>query len=353
VDGLCMLYFVMGFANGPLFPACSVMLRDVPLRARSQASAVVDAGGTLGGCLATALCPWLASLVDWRRLYWMLAALAMGCAWVWAVLASDPASMSVSSGGKESGRKSSVGRPWALFAHPGPWALFFSHAVFNYSNYVLNAWLPTLFVERFQGVNPASVGAYLMWPEVVGIAARFGAAAVADRQLSDKQVTLLTVRRSSSVFAFLGQGLMLIQAARQVDPFYCAVLLTIAAGANGAHACGYKANYLDLTVAHLGVLTGVGNTLASAASAIGPAVTAATLDGKPGGFESLTMSLLCLNCLGAAICGVFLTTDCLDTTGEARDEEGPTSSPTSPLSPSQHASAAEPRHRPAVAKAVS
>ena len=43
------------------------------------------------------------------------------------------------------------------------------------------------------------------------------------------------------------------------------------------HGSGFKANYQDLTSKHRGGLTGVGNTVATLASTLGPLATAHVL----------------------------------------------------------------------------
>merc|ERR1719469_833647 len=114
-----------------------------------------------------------------------------------------------------------------------------------------------MYVERFPGITAAAAGAFLMWPEVAGIGTRMGLAALADRKLvKTGRMSLQGLRRSASTIGFLFQGLGLALAARQQDPLVCTVLLTFAAAAAGCHACGFKPNYLDLTSAHSGVLTG-------------------------------------------------------------------------------------------------
>ena len=46
---------------------------------------------------------------------------------------------------------------------------------------------------------------------------------------------------------------------------------------NAMHGSGFKANYQDLTSKHCGGLTGVGNTVATLASTLGPLATAHVL----------------------------------------------------------------------------
>jgi len=128
VAGLSGVYFMLGVVNGPLFPACSVMLRHVGPQGRASAMAIVDDGATLGGCVATALCPVLATWIGWRQLYHLLAAAAFITAMVWSRMAPDssPKQKDIKPLDENPSRS-----PLAIFLHPGPWALFCAHAMFN------------------------------------------------------------------------------------------------------------------------------------------------------------------------------------------------------------------------------
>jgi len=308
VRGLIGTYFVIGVVNGPLFPCCSVMLRDVPPGDRSQAMAIVDAGGTIGGCLATALCPVVATLIGWQALMRCLAVVAVSTALLFAMKAVNPAP--VSAGSKDEATR---GNPFHMFCFAGPWALFWAHAVFNYANYFLNAWLPSMYVERFSGMTAAAAGGYLMWPELAGVATRMVFAALADKfLLKTGRVSLLGLRRSASSLAFFLQGVALMVAVRSADPLVCTAWLTVAAAVSGFHACGLKANYLDLTTAHSGLLAGVGNTLASLSSAAGPVITSAVLASHPGAWEALFGVIFCLNLAGTVVVGTLLSVSSLD-----------------------------------------
>jgi hypothetical protein len=89
-------------------------------------------------------------------------------------------------------------------------------------------------------------------------------------------------------------------------------LLTFAATAAGFHSCGFKANYLDLTQRHGGILAGVGNMLASIASSAGPVITSGALADDPDDWGRLFRALLTLNFAGAAVVATWLSVDCLD-----------------------------------------
>lgn len=306
--GLTVVYFGLGAVNGPLFPACSVMLRHVASKDKASAMAIVDAGATLGGCLATVV-PTVAFYLSWPMLYRLLALLCAGASVAWGWCAREP----VAAPRHEASESLGVRKMLSLFLQPGIWALFLAHGVFNYANYFLNAWMPTMFVDQFDDVDAATVGAFLMWPEVVGVMSRFVSAAVADRYvLKSGRLSLLSVRKGGSVVAFLGQGVALYCAVRQGTPVRCVFFLMCASTAAAVHSCGFKPNYLDLTTAYSGVLSGIGNTFASVASAVGPAITSEILLYRPGDWLLLFNGLFLMNCLGACVVALFLSVDNLD-----------------------------------------
>lgn len=322
VLGLSAVYFMLGIFNGPLFPCCSVMLRGVEPHRRASAMAVVDLGGTLGGCLATALCPSLALWLGWQQLYGLLALLSAVTALLWWARAREPATEAAVKGSPDAGGKPSslageaqqLRGAISIFLHPGPWALFCAHATFNYSNYFLNAWLPSMFAETFDGMDVGTAGVFLFWPEIVGIVSRLATSALAERCCA--HVRLQVLRRAASVIAFTGQAVALCAAVRQPGPLQCTAYLALAAAFVGAHSCGFKANYLDLTAKHSGILAGAGNTIASVASAVGPLITSSILAAAPGDWARLFQLLAVLNICGAALVAALLSTESLDSAGQ-------------------------------------
>jgi cyanate permease len=79
--------------------------------------------------------------------------------------------------------------------------------------------------------------------------------------------------------------------------------ISIALGFAALHPSGFKANYMDVTRAHSGVVSGIGNTIASLASSIGP-IAVAKMKDSTGSWAPAFGSVAGLNILAMLI---FLT----------------------------------------------
>ena len=88
--------------------------------------------------------------------------------------------------------------------------------------------------------------------------------------------------------------------------------LIVAKIASSAHVCGFKSNYLDLTQTHNGVLTGVGNMIATFASTVSPLLGGSLLDGSRRGWESMFLTIGLLDLGAAAFWCVFASGDGID-----------------------------------------
>jgi len=86
-------------------------------------------------------------------------------------------------------------------------------------------------------------------------------------------VKLLRSRQLFTVVGFLGAGAVLlpIHGCRDVaGPWLPTLLFSFANAFFGLAPCGFKSNYLDVTERYVGVVSGYGNTLGTAASYFGP-----------------------------------------------------------------------------------
>merc|ERR1712008_233033 len=77
--------------------------------------------------------------------------------------------------------------------------------------------------------------------------------------------------------------------------------LTTAMGFAGLHPSGFKANYMDVTTTQSGVVSGIGNTIASIASSLGPLVVARQRLQSGGSWDSAFSSTALLCLLGALV----------------------------------------------------
>merc|ERR1712232_1043727 len=74
------------------------------------------------------------------------------------------------------------------------------------------------------------------------------------------------------------------------------------------HPSGFKANYMDVTLRSGGVVSGIGNTIGSVASGVGPLLVA-NWKGFSGSWDGPLHSVALLNCIAAVIyCSCSSTT---------------------------------------------
>ena len=295
---LSCCFVVMGAAQGPLFPVFSVMLnRWVPQSERSWASAITDSGSSMGQFLSILLAPMCAAHFGWRAVYIGFGALASGFAVLWQIFAaSDPSSCwyitdeeanelrdagvgigSLSESKKNNKQGSQRGSLRVLLLHPAVLAIFVCHFVHNSSIYFLNSWMPTYFTDVL-GVDAASVGLFLTVPEVAAFLMRFNSGFIAAGASSRFKLSPLGARRFFTAVSFLGQLFAIVFFATSHTSYIASFWLTVLLASSAFSAVGWRANYLDVTLHFNGVLSGLGNTIATVPGFAGPALTAWVLD---------------------------------------------------------------------------
>merc|ERR1712137_898128 len=166
-----------------------------------------------------------------------------------------------------------------IFLHVATWVPIICGFVQNSQLYFME-WL-TFFYTTQLGVNPAMVSVYLTDISFVEMPARTMTLKMPER-LQQRGFSLLQCRKSMSVQGFsyhlllLSVVLMLFGAGVRW-PLAYTILFMLAKAVQSFHAGGYFANYLDLTRDYAGMLTGVGNSIASSAGVAVPQFIAVCL----------------------------------------------------------------------------
>merc|ERR1712217_899957 len=94
------------------------------------------------------------------------------------------------------------------------------------------------------------------------------------RRLRRAQLSDIGCRRISTVFGFLVPAICFLILPRARTATEAALCFTAALGFFALHPSGFKANYMDVTLTRGGLVSGVGNTIASIASSAGPLIVA-------------------------------------------------------------------------------
>eukprot|EP01059_Diplonema_ambulator_P005444 TRINITY_DN15175_c0_g1_i1.p1 TRINITY_DN15175_c0_g1~~TRINITY_DN15175_c0_g1_i1.p1 ORF type:complete len:425 (+),score=124.30 TRINITY_DN15175_c0_g1_i1:43-1317(+) len=285
VTGMWWTLAVMGTIQGPLFPTSSVYLsRWAPPDERSSASTKMDIGISMGALISIPAGAYLGSAFGWQKAYFIVGCIAMCFVAVWLRYAADAPSkcwfMSKEEGAylqqvlpKQRSKTAEAGEtPLRLLVHPSVVAIFLSHMAFNYGAYFVTNWNPTYYKDVL-GMSAVEAGLHLSMPHVTNLLGKLSCGGVS-AVLTKRGFTRLGMRRFFTVASALGAGgaLLPVYLLRDQPVVVTTLLVSTSNFFFGLAPSGFKANYLDITVKYTGVISGVGNTLGTCASYVGPLV---------------------------------------------------------------------------------
>mmetsp|Transcript_32315 Transcript_32315/g.74978 ORF Transcript_32315/g.74978 Transcript_32315/m.74978 type:complete len:427 (-) Transcript_32315:292-1572(-) len=277
VGNLCWLLWFMGLTQGPTFPA---QLASVSKWAsgslRSYASALGAAGSTAGSLLALGLTPVLAARLGWRITghVFGVATFLFGALWHFNGRSSPVMSTSQTSSPVLNLVK--LRRYCALLLAPPVLVVFVAHSVHNFVRYFLVAWTPTYYADVLK-VSADSAGFQQILPESVGLLCSFAGASVGKWLQDTGALSTLGSRRLFATVAFSGASFGLVAVSEMSTGYLVTACLCIVHGLMSLQGLGYGANYLDVSKHHAGLVTGVGNTVATFASFVAPVVASRIL----------------------------------------------------------------------------
>ena len=329
VEMLWLAQVITGIAQGPLFPtSVSYLSRWLPSQERAIGATLLDAGTTAGSLVALPFSGRLAAALGWRWTLhaWGVATLVFAVVWR-ALSAESPAQCSYitreentylaatipavqkpSAVEGRGGRRAAVAR---LFCRTPLWAIFVAHGAFNFVTQFVHAW-SSLFYGEVLGLRPEHATLPLMVPPLVDLSVKVFGAAPLGRCMRARGYSILGCRRAFSTIGFVGTAAALLAVpacARAGGAPLATLAFSVALGASALHPSGFKANYLDVvSPASAGLVSGVGNTLASGASWAAPQVVGAMLAGhSKGSADGWSAVMLCMAAVSLGAAAVFAT----------------------------------------------
>ncbi|CAK0808246.1 unnamed protein product, partial [Prorocentrum cordatum] len=309
-----------GSDHGPALPRKHPAARAVAPRRgeRAVASTALDSGITLGSLIVVPLSGVLAVWIGWRSTFTVYGLGMLAYALVWAWLAADsPAGCAYCSaeersfleralpkkdGQKELDTPSGKWRFLDCVTYARLWAIYGSHFTFNYAVYFVNSWSATYYLETF-GLRPEQAGLHLSMPHVANSLVKVLVNPALERWMKGWGADTLKCRRTFSVLGFVGLALFLGLVPACASPAGATLFFSVAFGFLALHPSGFKANYMDVTTSRGGLVSGIGNTVGSAGSTVGPLVVAHLRDAT-GGWAAAFQSVALLNVASAVL---FLT----------------------------------------------
>jgi len=325
VRGLWLMQLLMGASQGPLFPTSIAYLAPwLPPEERARASTMLDTGITVGSLVALPFSGALAIHLGWRGTLFLYASLALAFAAAWLALAEPrPEQCSyisaaelaylrqtvrgpaprASAGHEASAAASRPALPaQRLLTHPAVCSIFLSHMAFNFGTYFITSWSPSFYQDAL-GMRPERVTLALSMPPALNCAVKALVNKPLEAWLASRcGLSTLGRRRFFTCVGFGGTAaalLLLPAAAAAFGAAGSAFCFSVALGFAALHPSGFKANYMDVTSSSGGLVSGVGNTLASIASFAAAAIIGRLLSAY--GSWALVLSLIALGNLVATL----------------------------------------------------
>jgi hypothetical protein len=204
--------------------------------------------------------------------------------------------------------------PAAFFMHASVGTLFLCHVTQNWQQ-CFNDWLPTFYTFQLGAARDVAgfhVGAIALAElparaATTGLPAllrRLGYTDLQSRKLMSSTGFLIHLVMSFSVAALLVHD--------EASLLSFTVLLGCSKASAAMHAGGYFANYLDLSQNYSGILTGVGNTVATASGVFFPRFASWSLEFSSSGWLILLASLAFIDFIAISAIPLFMSADCLD-----------------------------------------
>jgi len=194
------------------------------------------------------------------------------------------------------------------------WTVFISHLTQN-SQVYFNDWL-TFFYTDYLGISPDLTGLCLSIAALVELPARAATKSLPE-YLSKRGYTLLHSRKLMSVQGFAYHmilcavfGALIQMEVKSVIAF--TMIFALCKLTQAFHSGGYFANYLDVTQAHVGLLTGAGNTLASLSGIFVPRFIAVQLEHDSTNWLPIAAAGIVTNIVAISWVCIGMSTNCLD-----------------------------------------
>jgi len=202
----------------------------------------------------------------------------------------------------------------SLFLHAAVWTPILCNFVQNSQMYFAE-WLP-FFYSTTLGMSPEVASFHLTIIALVEMPARAITKDMPEK-LQQQGLSLLQCRKSMSLQGFsyhlvLCILLALLLGFDAVWPIAYTSLFMLSKGVQAFHAGGYFANYLDLTRNYAGMLTGVGNTVASCAGVVVPQLISISLQSSDTNWLPVFAGLIFINTFAIVLITQCMSTHCLD-----------------------------------------
>ncbi|MEA3179504.1 MAG: transporter, family, solute carrier family 17, partial [Gammaproteobacteria bacterium] len=261
----------LGAGEAAVFPAAMTMIgRWVPTAQRSRAVALIVSTASLSTVFALPMTGWLVHVYGWPVPFYAFGAL--GLIWAVAWFSKVQSGYGIEPPGNSSLANSRMAIPWRLIlSTPAVWAIVITNLCFNWSYYVLGAWLPSYMKTTF-GVSIVNAGLLSAAPWLASFLMGNVAGYIADGLLkAGRSATVVRKVMQTSGLVLGGLCLLALPAAGSVTG--AVVLMCCAAGLLALCFAGYAPNSFDIAPRYADVIWALSNTIGTLPGIFGVFVT--------------------------------------------------------------------------------
>jgi ACS family sodium-dependent inorganic phosphate cotransporter len=267
----------LGAGEAAVFPAAMTMIgRWVPTAQRSRAVALIVSTASLSTVFALPMTGWMIHVYGWPVPFYAFGVLGL----VWAVAWFAKTHSGYGIEAPVSAKKSI---PWRLIlSTPAVWAIVITNLCFNWSYYVLGAWLPSYMKTTF-GVSIVNAGLLSAAPWLTSFLMGNVAGYIADGLLrAGRSATL--VRKVMQTTGLVLGGLCLLALPLAASVTTAVILMCCAAGLLALCFAGYAPNSFDIAPRYADVIWALSNTIGTLPGIFGVFVTGWLVD-RTGSFS--------------------------------------------------------------------
>lgn len=264
---LVMVRFLLGAGEAVMYPAGNQFIsRWIPVQERGKANGWIFAGVGAGSALSPPLITLIIAGYGWRAAFYVCAAIGLGAALAWFLLARDrPEDHAGVSAGELAHIRAGLvapgaprtALPWgAILTSGNVWALFFSYFAFGYVVWIFFSWF-FIYLAEARHVDLKASAFYSMLPPLMMMLGCLSGGWISDRVTATRGLYL--GRSGLAVLSFALTAVFLVLGSMAQSTALAVVVLAGGAGAMYLSQSSFWSVSADIAGPHTGVVAGFMN----------------------------------------------------------------------------------------------
>ncbi|XP_037931748.1 putative inorganic phosphate cotransporter isoform X2 [Teleopsis dalmanni] len=282
--GLICLRIIMGFGEGPTFPALACLLSQwVPVTEMGFIGAIVLGGGQIGTIVGNTICGLILAHFTWDNVFYVFGFTSILWCILFVILCyNDPASHPFIKPSEKEYLRSIMGEisrrqdlpptPWSsIFSGAPIYALICAQIGHDWSFFVMSTDLPKYFNDVIQ-LPIDKNGFFSSLPFGVMWVSSIMSGYITDHIIRRGAVGITKIRKINTFIASMGPSIFLVLASYSgCNRFHVLACFTIGMGLMGPYYAGMKLSPMDMTRNYSATIMGIVNGVGSLTGVVAPA----------------------------------------------------------------------------------